>query len=68
MPSGTTGKIISLPSTNNLGKRPSPFNTILTYGDVDDISGSSTYKLATFSNIYGVKGLKLALIVEVDPG
>lgn len=68
MPSGTTGKIISLRSNNNLGKRPSPFNTISTYGDVDDISGSSTYKLATFSNIYGVKGLKLALIVEVDPG
>ena len=40
MPSGTTGKIISLRSNNNLGKRPSPFNTISTYGDVDQTTPS----------------------------
>jgi hypothetical protein len=38
------------------------------YGEFEEISGSSTYKETDFSNFYGEKGLKLALMIYVDPG
>jgi hypothetical protein len=65
---GTTGNIISFLSNNKRGKSPSPLSIISTYGDVDEISGSSTYKDAIFSKYWGEKGLKLAFIMDVDPG